>query len=85
MYHMKRASVRDLRADLHDRVFALRHLPQAVFNYARQLASKWSSQLDTRSLDILHVAAAVALRADSFQTFDDRQKRLAKAARLEVN
>ncbi len=33
-------------------------------------------------LDILHVTAAMVLEADSFHTFDDRQKKLAKAAGL---
>jgi len=38
--------------------------------------------LGTSTLDILHVAAAIVLDADSFHTFDDRQKKLAKAAGL---
>lgn len=31
---------------------------------------------------LLQVAAATVLRADNFHTFDDRQKKLAKAAGL---
>jgi hypothetical protein len=39
-----------------------------------------TSGLGTRTLDILHLAAAIVLGADSFQTFDDRQKKLANFA-----
>ena len=38
-----------------------------------------------RSMDILHIAAAVHLVADEFLTFDTNQKRLAKVERLEVS
>jgi len=38
--------------------------------------------LGTSTLDILHVAAAIVLDADSFHTFDNRQKKLAKASGL---
>jgi len=33
---------------------------------------------------MIHVAAAIALRADAFYTFDDRQRKLAKAAKLHI-
>jgi predicted nucleic acid-binding protein len=79
-----RAANAAFRADLRDGVFAMRTLPEDLDARARQLASKWTARLGTRSLDILHVAAAIALRADSFHTFDDRQQKLAKAAGLVV-
>lgn len=41
----------------------MRPLADEAFIRARQLASKWTARLGTRSLDILHVAAAVVLRA----------------------
>jgi len=62
----------------------MRALPEEVFTRASQLASKWTARLGTRGLDILHVAAAITLRTDTFHTFDDRQQKLAKAAGLVV-
>jgi predicted nucleic acid-binding protein len=79
-----RAANAAFRADVHDGVLAIRALPEDVFGHARQLASRWTARLGTRSLDIIHVAAAIALHADAFHTFDDRQRKLAKAARLHV-
>jgi len=79
-----RAALAAFRADLRSRVFAIRSLPEGVFTRAAQLASRWTSRLGTRSLDIIHVAAAIGLHADAFHTFDDRQRRLAKAAGLVV-
>jgi hypothetical protein len=35
-----------------------------------------------KQASLLQVAAATVLRADNFHTFDDRQKKLAKAAGL---
>ena len=78
-----RAAYRAFRGDLHDGIFAVRPVPEEVFTRARALASRWT-RLGTRSLDIIHVAAAIVFHADAFQTFDDRQRKLAKAARLAV-
>jgi predicted nucleic acid-binding protein len=79
-----RAANAAFRADLQHGIFAMRPLPQEVFTRARQLASRWTARLGTRSLDIIHVAAAIALRAEAFYTFDERQRKLAKAAKLAV-
>ena len=79
-----RAAHAAFRVDLRNGVFAMRALPEEVFVRAMQLASKWTANLGTRSLDILHVAAAIALRVDSFHSFDERQRKLAKAAGLVV-
>jgi predicted nucleic acid-binding protein len=79
-----RAAYRAFRADLRDGVLALRPLPEQVFTQARTLASRWTARLGARSLDIIHVASAIVLRADAFETFDDRQRKLAKAADLVV-
>ncbi len=59
-------------------------LADAVYAQARLLISRWTARLGTRTLDILHVAAALTLRADAFHTFDERQRKLAKAAGLRV-
>ena len=70
------------RADVEAGLLAIKPMTEAMYLEARRLASRWTSRLGTRTLDILHVAAAIVLEADSFHTFDDRQKKLAKAAGL---
>jgi hypothetical protein len=55
-----------------------------VHTRAEQLARRHAAVLGTRSLDILHVAAALALGATRFITSDQRQASLAKAARLDT-
>ena len=57
-------------------------LAGGVYRRARQLSRKWTSLLGTRTLDLLHVAAALDLRANALYTFDGRQAALAKAAGL---
>jgi hypothetical protein len=54
----------------------------AVFEKACQLSRKHSGRLGCRSLDILHVAAALVARASVMYTFDENQKKLAAAGRL---
>ena len=56
-----RAARAALRADLRDGVFAIQALSEEMFAHARRLASRWTARLGTRSLDIIHVAAAIAL------------------------
>jgi predicted nucleic acid-binding protein len=43
------------------------------------------AKVGTRTLDTLHVASALELRATEFWTFDDRQAKLAKAVGLKVS
>lgn len=50
-----------------------------VFRLASKLALEHSSEIGCRSLDLLHVASALALEATTLLTFDDRQARLARA------
>jgi hypothetical protein len=56
----------------------------ALMTEAERLSARYSEKLGTRSLDILHVAAAVILGRDAFLSFDGRQRSLARAARLRV-
>lgn len=51
---------------------------------AERLSVLYSETLGTRSLDILHVAAALVLGLPEFLTFDRRQHSLAKAAGLKA-
>lgn len=59
--------------------------PDGAFLGAAQLARAHVARLGTRTLDSLHVAAALELRAEKFWTFDERQAKLAKAAGLKVS
>lgn len=63
-------------------VFELTPMPIESYARAEQLARRRTSSLGARSLDILQVATALILKPDVFFSFDDRQRRLAKAERL---
>lgn len=51
---------------------------------AARFSERHSSAIGTRSLDILHVAAAKALRSAEFVSFDARQRTLAASVGLKV-
>jgi hypothetical protein len=72
------------RTDTRGGIFGVRVLSEETLWNAIRLASRWTARLSARSLDIIHVASAVALRADVFHTFDDCQRKLATAAGLTV-
>jgi len=55
-----------------------------VFHKAEELSAKYAAITPCRSLDILHVAAAVVIGAKNFVTFDGRQASLATKAGLNV-
>lgn len=57
-------------------------VPEAAFDLAVELARRHVARLGCRTLDTLHIACALELGAREFWTFDERQKRLAKAVGL---
>ena len=57
--------------------------PQAL-EEARRIARLWTVTEGYRSLDIMHVAAALVSEAEELLTFDERQRELAKAEGLTV-
>jgi predicted nucleic acid-binding protein len=59
-------------------------LPESAFDVCAQLARRHGARLGLRTLDTLHVAAALELRAERFWTFDERQKRLARTVGLKT-
>jgi predicted nucleic acid-binding protein len=65
-------------------IFTWTQMPEEIYIRAEKLAMKYTSALGTRSLDILHVATALMLKPDAFFTFDERQKKLAKAELLHI-
>jgi predicted nucleic acid-binding protein len=76
---------RNISEDCDTGLWRLVDLPPAVFETGTVLARRHVPVLGTRTLDTLHVASAVELKAQYFWTFDDRQKKLAKAAGLKVS
>ena len=79
-----RAAYAAFRDDVTDGIFVIKPMSDEVYAQARRLAQRWTRTLGTRTLDIIHVASALALDAESFHTFDGRQRRLAKAVKLTV-
>jgi predicted nucleic acid-binding protein len=53
---------------------------QVALRMAATLSGRHSAAIGARSLDILHIAAAKAIRATELVTFDSRQRSLAVAA-----
>lgn len=59
-------------------------LPESAFELCVRLAQRHGARLGLRTLDTLHVASALELRAERFWTFDERQKRLARTVGLKT-
>ena len=60
-------------------------MPESAFDVCAQLARRYAARLGLRTLDTLHVAAALELKAERFWTFDERQKKLARAVGLKTS
>jgi predicted nucleic acid-binding protein len=60
-------------------------IPETAFATCVELARRHVARLGARTLDSLHVASAVDLKANAFWTFDNRQAALAKAAGLKIS
>lgn len=56
-----------------------------VFQVAEDLSAQRAATIGCRTLDILHVAAALAIGATDFVTWDDRQASLARKTGLRVH
>ena len=79
-----KAAQKLFREDVANGIVVLRPLPPAAFDLAQRLVEKHTRRLGTRSLDVLHVACALVLRARTFYSFDEKQRKLAKAEGLLV-
>ena len=51
---------------------------------ARELSDRYTATLGTRTLDLLHIAAALLIEANLFFSFDERQRQAASGEALEV-
>lgn len=75
----------DLEADVDAGVWEMPgHDLADVCAHAETLARRHAAIIGTRTLDILHVAAAACLGAETFVTGDRRQASLAEASGLKV-
>ena len=73
-----------LSRDIHAGAIRIVPLSAATLVHARRIARTHTRLLGTRALDVLHVASALTLRANSFCTFDKNQARLAAALALRI-
>jgi predicted nucleic acid-binding protein len=79
------AALGALEEDLASSRLALVSLPwREVFRRGMELSSAHTARLLCRSLDVLHVAAALELGCVRLVTADERQARLARSAGLRV-
>jgi predicted nucleic acid-binding protein len=75
----------DVEADLASGFLVTVPVPSGpLHETARKLSDRHTPVLGTRSLDLLHVAAALVLEAKVFFSFDDRQRKAAASEGLEV-
>ncbi len=77
--------LRQVEADESDGIL-VRHMVADVDLYARgrTIARKYSAETNSRSLDILHVAASELLRISSFVSLDAKQRSLAQKVGLQL-
>lgn len=75
-------SRKNFELDLHGGVYQYRTIPEAAYSRARTLSLEWTPRLGTRTADLLHLAAALVLRATAFYSFDAQQLRTAEAVGL---
>lgn len=81
----REASLNFLKEDLAKGIFQGHAIPMPVWvTETERLSALHTESLGTRSLDILHVAAAKVMGAKTFLTFDLRQARLAMECGLKT-
>ena len=81
-----KTQLKQVDVDLHDETLLVHTSVDwvAVLREAEKLGAAHSESLGCRSSDLFHVAAAVELDCDQFLTFDERQRKMARAAGLSV-
>ena len=72
------------RQDIMTGAIRIAPIPIAAFEEGKHLSQKHSAYLGTRTLDLLHVAAAITLHTKRFYTFDRAQAKLARLLGLRV-
>jgi predicted nucleic acid-binding protein len=78
-------SIKAIEADL--KVGALETSPidwVEMFRQADALSERYALQTNCRTLDVFHVACALILKADTFVSYDIRQRAVAKKSGMDV-
>jgi len=78
------AARRAFRDDVENGILSILPLPEGALPHARRIAMQRTPLLGTRSIDVLHVAVAITVKAEIFFTFDRKQSKLAVAEGLHV-
>lgn len=73
---------RQLAQDESEGVWIAVSILEDTFEACADLGRRYGPKLGIRTLDSLHVATALELKAKRFWTFDDRQRKLAKVVGL---
>lgn len=75
---------RQLKDDKLSGLWRETQVPENAFDLCADLARRYGPKLGVRTLDSLHVACALELKAERFWTFDERQAKLAKVEGLKI-
>jgi len=79
------AAIRIFRADIDaGRLMRPDYDLAEVFIQAERLSARHSGDIGSRSLDVLHVAAALQCGCTSLASFDERQRKIAALAGLKL-
>jgi predicted nucleic acid-binding protein len=70
--------------DRHAGLWLATPMPDHAYEVCADMGRQFGSKLGVRTLDSLHVACALELKAERFWTFDERQAKLAKAQGLKI-
>lgn len=80
-----KSALQAVESDLKNRLFYLIAFPEQMFERALKLSMQTTATLGTRTADLLHVAAALELKADCLYSFDQQQRKLAQTMHLKLN
>ncbi len=69
----------EFEQDCANSIWQFTDTPESMYSVSVALAQRHVPNLGIRTLDTLHVAAALELKADAFWTFDQRQAKLARS------
>lgn len=75
----------DFERDSQEGIWIAVDFPHQAWETGIDLAKRYGPALGVRTLDSLHVACALELRAQKFWTYDERQARLAEAAGIDTS
>ena len=81
----RKLAFQEIESDLAGSILAHTPIPWTdTFRECEVLAAAHTEDLGVRSIDLLHIGLAVALKASEFLTYDTRRAALAKLAGLKV-